>query len=261
MDNLENGTFYENNYELSKYIKNDIDDLEKWSKIKRTSNKPILHFCSKVYGLTYYPIGEKWFDFHENNLGGLEKIGFKIRNYNYNNKDFLKMIDSFQSQLLNYGVICGLYFTVLFPIVLFPITISLESKNFFNNITINIFSYIHYCCIYFSLMQSLSLIFQASRYYLHLTVWMSNNELKYLYIKTVPIKTFIITSNSIIKYIIISLPFRIAVSVSPITGLISLLFAGYSMWQRTLTSYIDTTLCMEIHDHVNRIFNKNIIIS
>lgn len=35
MDNLEDGTFYENNSELSKFIKNNINDLEKWSKIKK----------------------------------------------------------------------------------------------------------------------------------------------------------------------------------------------------------------------------------
>jgi len=168
------------------------------------------------------------------------------------------MIESFQSQLLNYGIISGLYFTILFPLVLSPIIISPYLESFFNPIAIKLFIYIHYCCIYYALMQSLSLIYQASRYYLHLTIWMPNIELKYWYINTIPIKIFIITANSIIKFIILSLSFGITYGVSPVTGLISTVLVLYSLWQHTKTSLMDTEICIKIHNYVCNFFNKKV---
>jgi len=203
-------------------------------------------------------------------LGGLEKVGFKIQtieididNNGIIDKDeleksrehCLKMIEAFQSQLLNYGVICGLYFTVLFPIALSPIVVSNNSQIFFDTIIINIFTYIYYCCIYISLIQSLLMVYKASRYYLHLTLWMPNIELKYWYINTVPIQTFIFTSNRIIKFVILSLPFGIAVGVSPISGLISFFLAINFMWENTKISFIDTKVCMKVHDYVSKFFS------
>ena len=253
------------NEELTELIQKDRMELSEWISKPYPNKKPKLIFSPKIFGITFYAIGEEWFDFHNFPLGGLEKISCKIQNvemdsnnngiieqieFDKNTENLKKTIDNCLSQFLNYSVIGGLFVSVLYSVALTELPISQASSDFFPDPVIQISLYIHYALVYYSLLNAFLLIYRSTRAYLHLGVWMPNLKLKHWYINKITMVPFHDMYTYTMKSAIMSIPFGVAITITPFSGLISFLLTCLFLWEHTKTSATDVKLCMKIHDYI-----------
>jgi hypothetical protein len=260
VDNIEANII---NDKLTSRIIKDRYDLIEWTKKPFNNNTPKLIFSPNLWGITYYAIGEEWFDYH-NTIGGLEKISFKIQNVemDLNNNGIIeeeeliknmenckKTIDNCLSQFLNYSVVGGLFISVLYSVVLSELTISDISSDFFPYYLIRVFLYTHYTLLYYSLLHAFLLIYRSTRAYLHLSIWMPNLEMKHWYINETTMVSFHRIYSRTMKSAVLAIPFGITVTITPIAGLIAGVLTCAFFWEHTKTSAKDVRLCMKILDY------------
>jgi len=258
---LESGN---NQNNLIMCIKQDKSDLLDWSKKNRKTIKPTLIFSPSIWGVTFYAIGDEWFDFH-NKLGGLEKISFKIQKVEMdingdgkidseeiekNIENCKKTIDNCLGQFANYGIIGALFVSVLYPLVLNGKVCSQITSDFFPYWVIVVFNYIHYTLIYYSLFQAFLLVYVSTRAYLQLSIWMPNIELKQWYINEITMVYFHNIYSRTMKSAVLAVPFGVVISVTPTAGLICTLITGKFLWDHTRQSKYDVKVAMKVHDFI-----------
>lgn len=244
-------------------IRKDFRDLKKWTNIERTTNE--YNSAIKIstnQGFTYNPEGSGWWDYHYM-IGGFEKISFKIQNIAMDiNRDGvvdyrelaeskenrMKTIDHCLSQMLNFSVIGGLAVSVLYSVSLNMITPSDSTKYYLNAKLISVFYYAYYTLLYYSLMQSFMLIYKASRFYLHLSIWMPTLDMKHWYISKISMVPLTYTTNRIIKSVALSIPFGVCVSISPIAGIIALISLMFFYIENIKMTKLDVYIGSKIYD-------------
>ena len=173
----------------------------------------------------------------------------------------LRQVEQTLNFLINSGVVGALLFSVLFPVALTPLVPSDESVTFFGDRAIFGMLMTYFFFIYSSLFFSIWITFVTIHYYLHISIWMPTLELKLWYLTTLNILPSIVSITfGCILASSFSLPFGIAVTVTPMAGLISL---GMDLIMLAALAYKifspaggDAVIVKEMHTRLQTMFVK-----
>lgn len=177
---------------------------------------------------------------------------------NESTEDFaLRMIEQNLNFLINTGVVGALLLSVLFPVALTPLVASNESIAYFGDRAIYGLLISYFFFIYSSLFFSIWITFITIHYYLHITIWMPTLDLKLWYIMELNILPAVVSITfGCILSSSFSLPFGIAVAITPTAGLIAL---GMDLFMLAVLGYRifspkggDVMLVKELHKRVQK---------
>eukprot|EP01038_Epipyxis_sp_PR26KG_P011808 gene11808-15802_t len=208
-------------------------------------------------------------------LGGAEGISYKLHNVMMDTdldgivtpeeleaskeKREAKVNDTL-NLLINIGVVSGLIVSVLYSVVLSPLIASSESESFFGHDFIQFFSYMFYAAIYTSLAISLALIWKSVRFYIAISVWMEDIDMKTWFLNSVSMVPMITASSVSVSMLAVAFPFGVLVNVSPGAGLVATTFIGVTLFMVVYTDFTLRYSCLDQqYDRVKAVLSTKII--
>ena len=252
-----------------------MDKYRTWASYPRLRDDPYITFAPLP---GYYPSAERWFREHLL-LGGAETLSMQLqaielsmRNNRKHNqqqqsgvddKEELNDIQEKQRQLVeqtlslltSVGVIGALLISVSLPLVLTPLTPSDAAQQFFGTTGVDVVTYLYRILIIGTAVESLLTVLACLKAYMQLSVWMPTLELKMWWCTHISVTSVVWGSNVILMLAFASLPFGVAVNVSPGIGLVTLIAGVYFVVRVLHLGRADYLGIVKLHQWAAQLFN------
>lgn len=242
--------------ELSKRINKEREELEGWLECKGPGNPK---------GTKTGRFGLDWWRYHIK-IGGAENITLKIQNVLMdqdgdgmisqkelanNEKRREDAVNSALSLMTTQGVIGALILTVLYTLTITALVPSDTSLQFFGDVIIGRLSLTYRFFVTLGLCLSFALVYNTTRMYLQLSVWMPTIDMKSWFLSEISLCPLINQCQQTIICSLIAIPFGTAVQVDPNSGLLCLvvpLFVFILTWFQSQS--IGIKLIAKMHELV-----------
>lgn len=222
---------------LATLVQEDVYRLRKWASHVSGRLRTKLKFDVLGGGAHWsVPKSDTWYT-ARHAVGGPERIAIMLQRieidvdadgvitddeYKTNEKAQTRIVDACLSQLLNVGIVAGLALTVFYPMAMTKLEPSESSVAYFGSQVTDVFTYAYYVFMYYCVVESVVLVYNSSRAYLHLSMWMSSLDMKIWYLDRLNMSRYVQSCFNIIKSVVWSVPMGVAVTVSPLAGALAL---------------------------------------
>jgi hypothetical protein len=132
--------------------------------------------------------------------------------------------------------------------------LSEESVNFFGEITTKVWKYVFLIFVNGGATLSLYLIYRSIALYKHLSFWMPDIVAQMEWIETISITSTVILAQLVLVSVFIAIPFGAAAAISPIAGLISLIWVVIMLIAIRSVSVCEEHSEIILQRHSKRIF-------
>ena len=151
----------------------------------------------------------------------------------------------------------ALLLSVALPLVLAPLSLTDTSSEFFGPTAITTFTYVYRALVSFTAVESLLLVLGSSRAYLQLSVWMPTLELKIWWCTHISIVTYASSCILVVHWACLSIPFGVAVNVSPGMGRVALVAVVYAFVKVTRLTRNDCLAVGKLHWYACQVCSNN----